>query len=204
MGNALTVNKSVSFLDISENPTITIEGWKVFSRSLSCSVLETLDIRFCNMDDESALRIIKALKHNACLATLLLDVDDYTDIMCTTLLRVLWDTSSLENTYFSNRYLCDLVFTIRNEEIGDELVSDVIAKASKEVKTSLMLNGNNDKVGVSRQKILLRHLRDAADTLLIIIGVPEKNDAFCTSMDWPRQMGVLINVQCGSKFNGAV
>ena len=173
LGKALRVNKSVSFLDISDNPTITIEGWKLFSRGLSCSVLEFLDIRFCDMDDESALRIIKALKHNACLATLLLDVDDITDIMWTTLSRVLWDTSSLENTYSSNHTLCELVFSIRNEDIGDELVSDALATASKEVQTALMLNDNNDKVGVSRQKILLRHLRDAADTPLIIIGVPE-------------------------------
>ena len=173
LGKALRVNKSVSHLDISDNPAITIEGWKLFSRGLSCSVLEFLDIRFCDMYDESALRIIKALKHNACLATLMLDADDITDIMWTTLSRVLWDTSSLENTYLSNHTLCELVFSIRNEEIGDELVSDAVAKASKEVQTALMLNDNNDKVGVSRQKILLRHLRDAADTPLIIIGVPE-------------------------------
>lgn len=117
-----------------------------------------------------------ALKHNACLAKLLLDVDDYTDIMWTTLSRVLWDTSSLlENIYLSNHTLCALDLSIRNQEIGNDIVSNAIAKASQEVKASLLLNDNEDKAGVSRHKILLRQNRDntVEVTRLITNDVPE-------------------------------
>ena len=188
LGNALTVNKTVTVFDIGGNPSITRDGWMAFLKSLKAphSILESLDISYCEIDEESAIAIILALRNNVSLKTIyMMDENDFSDKMRTTLSGVLCDTSSIENTYFSNHSLRMLDVCLVNEEndydSDSSFVGAVVNRLRQEdIKASLSMNKNDDKTQVARQKILRHHFSGERRDISLFATMPETMLPFVT------------------------
>ena len=155
-------NKSLKVLEISKDESITSAGWQGFARCLRspCSTLQCLQIDSCTLFDDGAVALALALSSNTTLTTLTLYVKDWNGAMFGDVLsQVLWDTSSIENTYNSNHTAYKLfVFP----------ETDAILETRK-------LNKNKDKVEVARQKILRHHFDGGGNEIIndLFVGLPE-------------------------------
>jgi len=71
-GNALAVNKTIISLDLRDSKTITLAGWRGIASCLRSriSTLEELNLRNCNIDEQSASEIVAALVGNKVLQRL--------------------------------------------------------------------------------------------------------------------------------------
>ena len=110
LGDALTVNKTVTSLDLSVNRQMTNAGCKQFLKCLKQlhSVLEILDIDSCHVDTETVLAIVMALKCNLGLKKMFIkEMNDRFDMgkVWDAFSGVLCNTSSIEATYFSHHAL---------------------------------------------------------------------------------------------------
>ena len=73
--DALSVNKSLKYLNLKGNKQFTFEGWGNFSGSLRnpCFSLAGLNLSLCNFDDEGVIMLMHAMEGNASLKHLHLD-----------------------------------------------------------------------------------------------------------------------------------
>jgi len=72
LGDALKINKTLYSLSLRHNESITLEGWKAFSKCFTNpqSELTTLFLCGCNIDDEGAATLATALATNTSLTKL--------------------------------------------------------------------------------------------------------------------------------------
>ena len=185
LGNALAVNKTVKYLDIDmeEENTLTSEGWRGLSQCLRNpdSALETLKFRDNCYDDEEVVAeglaaILRALEGNSTLKELDIgyDSDDalFIDNWVWELFdRVLCDKTSIVNTYTSNHTLCEFMIYGYFRDFRDE---GGYSEVQEHVDNLLLLNGNDNKGEVARQKILEHHFADeSADNINAFGSMPE-------------------------------
>jgi len=118
-------------LTLSDNPTITIRGWKTLSTLFEmpdCD-LEKLTVESNNIGDEGALIFANALRGNIKLKTLDLSGNGIADEGWARFSRLLCDTSSINNTYLSNHTLRDL--GIFHQPLPTDLLSSIDLNASR-------------------------------------------------------------------------
>jgi len=103
-------SKSLKLLDLSDNQTITIEGWKTVSTLLerADSSLEKLNISENNIGNKGALIIANALRDNSKLKALRLHQTNITAEGWEYIWTLLCDDSTVNKTYLSNHTLEDL------------------------------------------------------------------------------------------------
>jgi hypothetical protein len=144
LADALTVNKSVKFLDLSYNASVTMVGWQELSQCLrgSSSTLEELYLDGCDINDGKALVFIATLAGNSSLKKLHVRRAILTDTFWKGLSHLLCDKVCIESTYSSNHTLCTL-FT------GTSL--------PRGVSSLLKINENENKSEVAHRKILGKH-----------------------------------------------
>ena len=74
LGRVLSENTKLRVLDLAGNSGLSEEGARMLSRGLEKnSVLEVLDISYCNLSEDAVVRIVLALKSNSRLKELYLD-----------------------------------------------------------------------------------------------------------------------------------
>jgi hypothetical protein len=154
LGNALAGNKSIRFMDISGNATITMAGWRVLTNYLRHpqSTLKEICLKDCGITNDVASEIISALADNSCLERLILHDDALsTDKVLSDILLEIFDTFSIDRTFCSNH-------TFHKIEIGDR------EKPPYYIHRYLEMNIKENKADVARQKILDHHFtRDETD-----------------------------------------
>lgn len=149
LGNALSVNNTIEFLDLSENIFITVAGWREFSECLRNpkSALAELNLSQCKIGDKGACVLVRALENNSSLKIMDLSGNNgIKDRFWKVLIHVLGYKSSITATYSSNHTLC----TLKMDGSDDQ----GLRKAAFRL---LNLNENEDKVKVARQKIMRYH-----------------------------------------------
>ena len=130
--NALSNGHKLEWLELSWNESITIKGWKKVSTLLEipgCK-LEKIYVDGNNIGDEGVLVFASALVHNSTLKVLLLSGNSITNEGWAPFLRLLCDTSSVNNTYHSNHTL----ETIHGMPIGHDSVE--ILRSELELNSS--------------------------------------------------------------------
>ena len=132
-------------LNLSTNLSITIKGWKEVATLLETpgSKLKALNVQDNGIRDEEALLFANALTNNSTLEELDLSYNNITAEGWAPFLRLLCDTSSINNTYLSNHAL---------QSIGGGF--NTIPKG---IFTSLDNNTSDDKQQVAITKILQNH-----------------------------------------------
>ena len=103
-------SKSLKLLDLSDNQTITIEGWKTVSTLLERAdfSLEKLNISENNIGNKGALIFANALRDNCKLKALRLHGNHITAEGWAYISTLLCDPSTVNRTYLSNHTLVDL------------------------------------------------------------------------------------------------
>ena len=163
LADALTVNKSVKFLDLSYNESITMVGWQELSKCLrgSSSTLEELYLDGCDINDGKAFVLIATLAGNSSLKKLHLRHAVLTDTFWKGLSRLLCDNMCIESTFSSNHTFCRL-FTGTSLPHG--------------VSSLLKINENENKSEVAHHKILGQHFvgdENGSAVNHVFAGLPE-------------------------------
>ena len=109
--NALVNLNQLRELDLSQNGSITIRGWKAFVTLLEMpdSKLGMLSVHGNNIGDDGALLFANALHNNTILKSLDLDTNSITAEGWKLISRLLCDTSTVNKTYLSNHTLLTVV-----------------------------------------------------------------------------------------------
>jgi hypothetical protein len=170
LGNALTVNKTLKYLDLDMEDSISVESWQTFSQCLRNpnSALETLKFRDNNDDDdvmsEIVAAIVRALEGNSTLKTLDIAVDDcgggpfIKEWVWELFDRVLCDKTSIAATYSSNHTLQEVNILHYFRDFRDDFEDDDSdCEGMNNFRDSLHVNTTGNKSEVARQKILERH-----------------------------------------------
>ena len=202
LGNALAVNKTLKYLDLNMDVSISMEGWKGFSQCLKnpYSALETLRIQDYNgaydddrddddhdHDDEASemvAAIVRALEGNSTLKTLDIGYDDYETSMRLWVWevfdQVLCDRTSIAGTHSSNHTLQEVMiyglFRVCEEDYEDDDYSDFGGLGILNLRNSLHVNKNDNKSEVAREKILERHFaraRGNTDVAQVFSSAPD-------------------------------
>ena len=172
LGGALANNKSVKGLDFCDDLSVTSVGWQGFSTCLRNpnSSLEVISIGggdIGHIDDEGANAIISALTNNTTLKKL--DLLPYGCIdrwFMSFFSRLVWDKSSIDNTYSSNHTLYKIDLWPR----------------PKGIRQLANMNRNENKVEVARQKILQYHFADGDANIHVFASTPEPSLPF--AIEW--------------------
>jgi len=134
-GNALAVNKTIISLDLRDSKTITLAGWRGIASCLRSriSTLEELNLRNCNIDEQSASEIVAALVGNKVLQRLDMledfenEMSEYEGFMIfwNLVSRVLCDKTTIDSTFTSNHRICYIFARgwYLKSAIQDELIS---------------------------------------------------------------------------------
>jgi hypothetical protein len=144
LADALTVKKSLKFLDLSYNASVTLVGWQELSRYLrgSSSTLEELYLDGCDINEEKALVLIATLAENSSLKKLQVHRAALTDTFWEGLSHLLFDKESIESTYSSNHTFC-------SRYTGTSL--------PREISSLLKINEHENKLEVAHRKIIGQH-----------------------------------------------
>lgn len=168
LGNALADNKSLKFLRIDKDVSMTSAGWHGFSRCLRNpdTVLEALDIRGCKIDGEGAVSIFSALTENATLQELQMFLFHVIAGRAYNVLsNVLLDKSCIDNTFNSNHTLCELPLF------------------PEKIRQILKMNRNESKVEVARKKIMEYHFPEGNRNIhQVFARMPETSLPF--AIEW--------------------
>lgn len=150
----------------------TANGLRAFTRLLQpSSKITTLDLGMNDFNDEVIYDFADVLANNSTLTTLHIGGDEITDRSWTALSRILCDESSIKNTYSFNHTLHTL-----------EKFDDVQVKIPDDLSMLLLLNKNQDKASVRRQKILIHHFHETVRGIVVKgCGIPEINGYFTQS-----------------------
>jgi len=144
--SALAYINKLQELYLGDNPSITLNGWKVVATLLGrpSSKIHSLDVsNNNNFGDEGALVFANALSGNSSLKHLSLYGNGITVEGWAHFSRLLCDTSSVSNTYLSNH-------TLRSIGVGRNGFPG-------NLQALLALNRNDDKQQVAITKILQNH-----------------------------------------------
>lgn len=137
-------------LDIGDNDSITIQGWKSLSTILElpgCK-LEILHIDNNNIGDEGALVFANALAKNSSIKLLGLGANGMSMDGWRPFEKLLCDTSSINNTYLSNHTLNDVGST---PDVPNPVVPTLVVSFLHSNRSSL------DKRQVPMRKIIENH-----------------------------------------------
>jgi hypothetical protein len=163
LGDSLAVNETLENLCLYFNESITLAGWRAFSKCLRNinSALTWLSLESCSLDDMGARVIILALAGNSSLKTLNLNSNRaITDMIWKDLVCLICDTTSIGSIYSSNHTF-------------QKLYTNHLARP--EVVVSLLtMNRNEDKSEVARQKILKYFFSGGGDKASAFAQMPEK------------------------------
>ena len=161
--NGLANNDSLQELCLSNSrEQITIKGWKTLCTLLEIpgSTLQKLDVNNNSIGDDGALIFANALANNSTICYLDVDYCGITPKGWEHFKKLLYDTSSINNTYKSNPTLMylgdeheDIVDSEDEHQEDREDVDDVIT----DTLYYLELNENEDKQLVAVVKILKKH-----------------------------------------------
>ena len=187
LGNALSVNKTLKYLDLHlNNDSISLEGWQGTSQCLRNpdTALETL--RFSDStdaDDEEATdkvaAMVRALERNSTLKRLNIGCTSYGyDINITEnwvwelFNRVLCDKTSIINTYASKHTLHS--FMISGSHWYVQFDKGKYSEVRESIMYSMNVNLNDDKAEVAREKILKHHFAgESAEKFTVFASMPE-------------------------------
>ena len=157
LGRALISNNTLRSLDLMGNNAITWKGWQGFAVCLSNnpnSALEKIDVSWCELSDDGAIEIVHGLRGNYSVKELYMENNnDVRDGMWEALDQVLYDQTSIVDTFFSNHTLHRFV---ANDYYWYDDFDDDKAFRGNSV-TSLEMNKHEDKAEVARRKILDCH-----------------------------------------------
>ena len=141
LGNALAVNKSIKLLHLGR------DNWGISG---------------CTINEEGAVVIASALADNTTLEQLRMPINGGTDRFYDVLSNVLWDKSSIDNTFNSNHTLCKLVLYL-SEGIHP----------SNAIEQLVEMNQNENKSEVAHQKILQHHFLEGNANMHAFARLPE-------------------------------
>ena len=155
LASALGRNSTIQHLNLAQNRSITVTGWRSFSAVLQNpnSVLETVNLGFNSIDDDTLVCFANSLINNSKLKELFLDNGQYGQYNTTAITRwdalpnVLCNKSSIDATSNSNHTL-QRIFQ-RWNVAESQLPSDL--------STLLLLNRVHTKVEAARLKIIKAH-----------------------------------------------
>jgi hypothetical protein len=168
LGNALTVNKSITFMDISGNATITNAGWRGLTNYLRHpqSTLKEIGLNNCGITNDVAGEIISALADNVCLERLVLRDDELsTDKVLSDILFVILDKTSIDRTFCSNHTFHKIEIDLfRTSNGGQE---------NFRILHYLSMNEKENKADVARQKILDHHFTRSETDIRAFADMPE-------------------------------
>jgi len=142
-------------LRLYDNPSITTKGWKHLASILKApSNLLTLILANNTIDDEAAAEIAISLRNNFSLTNLSLSSNDaITEKGWESFSKLLCDTSSIDSTFNSNHFLCQVTggMSIEQENMSTDQINTI--------GHLLDLNGEYefDKREVAMVKILQHH-----------------------------------------------
>ncbi|KAL7430715.1 hypothetical protein ACHAXH_003977 [Discostella pseudostelligera] len=190
LGEALAVNKSVQYLALDSNESITNDGWRVFFTCMRNpdSSLKELDLLGCSIDDEGVATIMNALEENTSLKRLSLESNQTTSRGLMTIFNALLNCEvSVENMDLRDNWInfeelteedwrvlsralcdkssidsiCSSNHTLFSLELDDfENTEDWLDEVWSGIESLLSMNINPNKAEVARQKILKHHLFD--------------------------------------------
>jgi hypothetical protein len=190
LGEALAVNKSVQYLALDSNESITNDGWRVFFTCMRnpYSSLKELDLLGCSIDDEGVATIMNALEENTSLKRLSLESNQTTSRGLMTIFNALLNCEvSVENMDLRDNWInfeelteedwrvlsralcdkssidsiCSSNHTLFSLELGDfENTEDWLDEVWSGIESLLSMNINPNKAEVARRKILKHHLSD--------------------------------------------
>ena len=199
IGDALSVNRSLKYLDLNWNEEITLEGWQGFASNLNApnNTLRQIIVSQCRIDDEGARVIATALAEKTCVTVLDMSENSITPIGLMSIFTVLLQNKpSLEKLILDDN-------EIREEDLTDtewSVLSLALCDSSsinstyssnhnfrtlqiwnnnraqegipEDIVTLLRMNKNDDKAKVAHQKILKHHF-SGGDAGMGSTGVPE-------------------------------
>ncbi len=171
LGDCLSVNKTLETLCLSFNESITLAGWRGFSKCLrnANSALTRLSLESCNLDDVGARVIILTLVGNSSLKKLNLNSNRaITDMIWKDLGCLICNTTSIGSIYSSNHTF-------------QKLCINHLARP-EDVVSLLTMNRNKDKSEVALQKILKYFISDGGDKASAFAQMPEKMMPFV--LEW--------------------
>ena len=196
LGNALTVNKTLKYLDLDMEDSISVESWQTFSQCLRNpnSALETLKFRDNNDDDdvmsEIVAAIVRALEGNSTLKTLDIAVDDcgggpfIKEWVWELFDRVLCDKTSIAATYSSNHTLREVNILHYFRDFRDDFEDDDSdCEGMNNFRDSLHVNTTGNKSEVARQKILERHFAGGVTDIQYARGNTDIAQVFSSAPD---------------------
>jgi hypothetical protein len=198
IGDALSVNKSLKYLNLNWNEEITLEGWQGFASSLNApnNTLQQIIVSQCRIDDEGARVIVTALAEKTSVNVLDMRDNSITSAGLTSIFTVLLQNKpSLEKLILDDN-------EIRVEDLTDtdwSVLSLALCDSSsinstyssnhnfhtlqiwnnnreegipEDIVTLLRMNKNDDKAEVAHQKILKHHF-SGGDAGMGSTGVPK-------------------------------
>jgi hypothetical protein len=197
LGNALTVNKTLKYLDLDlEGFSISVESWQAFSQCLRNpnSALETLKFRDDNDDDDAmseiVAAIVRALEGNSALKTLDIAVDDcgggpfIKEWVWELFDRVLCDKTSIAATHSSNHTLQEVNILHYFRDFRDDFEDDDSdCEGMNNFRDSLHVNTTGNKSEVARQKILERHFAGGVTDIQYARGNTDIAQVFSSAPD---------------------
>jgi hypothetical protein len=214
LGYALTTNKSIKCLDLTDNDTIKLEGLRGLLQCMRNpdTSLDDLVLKNCGIDDEGVVLIMEKVAHSVSLKTLNMSSNEWItseglitiyhamfncelslqEIFLESnpgiywdnlkeedwllLTRALCDTSSINNTYYSNH-------TIQSIEVDDydqyedrdydDPFHDLMFQISVDRRDLMCMNNNENKVEVAREKIMKSHFAGEAVDISVFALMPE-------------------------------
>jgi Ran GTPase-activating protein (RanGAP) involved in mRNA processing and transport len=202
IGNALTMNKSIKSLCLTGNDAITSEGLRGLLQCMRNpdSSLEDLTLSNCGVDDEGVTVIMEKVVQSVSLKTLdlscngitstglimIIDAlfyyeltleaidlsgnhgihDELEDEDRLSLLRVLCDKSSINDTFLSNHTLQSIILDGYSHYDWPE-------RFWEDLDYLLNMNDNENKVEVAREKILNSHFTGEAVDIGVFARMPE-------------------------------
>ena len=167
LGNALTVNKSIRFMDISGNTTITKSGWRGLTNYLrnQQSTLKEIGLNNCGIANDVAGEIISALADNVCLERLVFRDDELsTDKVLSDILPIIFDKASIDRTFCSNHTF---------HKIDIDLLQTRNDRENYYIHRYLEMNENENKADVARKKILDHHFTRSETDIRAFADMPE-------------------------------
>jgi hypothetical protein len=195
LGYALTINKSIKSLDLTDNDTITLEGLRGLLQCMRNpdSSLDDLILQNCGINDEGVVLIMEKVAHSVSLKTLSMsDNESMTSRGLITIYHAIFNCElSLERIFLESnpginfddleeedwlllpRALCDKS-SINNTFYSNHTIQKIgLEEIWVDCENLLEMNENENEIEVAREKILKSHFIGEAVDISVFALMPE-------------------------------